>query len=96
MMFKRYLISAGPVILLLLFALTPVFAQPSEAATQSSEVVGKRLVFADGTTLDVDDAWKQGDDVFFSAAVPEEEAKKKFPKGWKSPKPYFRIVEQPK
>jgi alkyl hydroperoxide reductase subunit AhpC len=40
--------------------------------------------------------WKQGDDVFFSAAVPEEEARKKFPKGWKSPKPYFRIVEQPK
>lgn len=40
--------------------------------------------------------WKQGDDVFLSAAVPEEEARKKFPKGWKSPKPYFRIVEQPK
>lgn len=40
--------------------------------------------------------WKQSDDVFFSAAVPEEEARKKFPKGWKSPKPYFRIVEQPK
>jgi alkyl hydroperoxide reductase subunit AhpC len=40
--------------------------------------------------------WKQGDDVFLSAAVPEEEARTKFPKGWKSPKPYFRIVEQPK
>ncbi|MCD6074760.1 MAG: alkyl hydroperoxide reductase/Thiol specific antioxidant/Mal allergen [Rhodospirillales bacterium] len=40
--------------------------------------------------------WKQGDDVFLSAAVSEEEARKKFPKGWKSPKPYFRIVEQPK
>jgi alkyl hydroperoxide reductase subunit AhpC len=39
--------------------------------------------------------WIQGEDVFFSAAVPEEEARKKFPKGWKSPKPYFRIVEQP-
>src|SRR5690348_15731216 len=39
--------------------------------------------------------WKQGDDVFLSAAVSEEEARKKFPKGWKSPKPYFRIVEQP-
>jgi hypothetical protein len=34
--------------------------------------------------------------VFFSAAVPEEEAKKKFPGGWKSPKPYMRIVPQPK
>ena len=40
--------------------------------------------------------WKQGDDVFLSAAVSEEEARKKFPQGWKSPKPYFRIVEQPK
>jgi len=27
--------------------------------------------------------------------VPEDEARKKFPKGWKSPKPYFRIVAQP-
>ena len=66
MMFKRYLISAGPAILLLLFAVTPVFAQTSsEPATQPSEVVGKRIVFADGTTLDVDDAWKQGDDVWY-------------------------------
>ncbi|RIK99180.1 MAG: peroxidase [Proteobacteria bacterium] len=39
--------------------------------------------------------WKPGEDVFFSAAVPEDEARKKFPKGWKSPKPYFRIVAQP-
>jgi alkyl hydroperoxide reductase subunit AhpC len=39
--------------------------------------------------------WQQGEDVCFSAAVPEDEARKKFPKGWKSPKPYFRIVEQP-
>lgn len=65
MMFKRYLISAGPAILLLLFAMTPVVAQPSEAPTQSTEVVGKRIVFADGTTLDVDDAWKQGEDVWY-------------------------------
>ena len=64
-MFKRYLISAGPAILLLLFAMTPVLAQPSEASTQSTEVVGKRIVFADGTTLDVDDAWKQGEDVWY-------------------------------
>ncbi len=39
--------------------------------------------------------WKPGEDVFFSAAVPEDEARKKFPNGWKSPKPYFRIVAQP-
>jgi thioredoxin-dependent peroxiredoxin len=39
--------------------------------------------------------WKQGDDVIITAAVSDEDAKKKFPKGWKSPKPYLRITEQP-
>jgi alkyl hydroperoxide reductase subunit AhpC len=40
--------------------------------------------------------WKQGDDVMLLASVTEEEAKKKYPEGWKSPKPYIRIVAQPK
>ena len=40
--------------------------------------------------------WKQGEDVFFSAAVPRKRPARSYPKGWKSPKPYFRIVEQPK
>ena len=39
--------------------------------------------------------WKQGDDVIITAGVPDEEAKKKFPKGWKTPKPYIRIVNPP-
>ena len=65
-MIKRYLTSAGPAILLLLFTCATLVAQPSEAAaTQPSEVIGKRLIFADGTTLDVDDAWKQGDNVWY-------------------------------
>jgi soluble lytic murein transglycosylase-like protein len=61
-MIKRYIISAG---LLLLFTWAPVLAQPSETATQTPEVVGKRIVFTDGTTPDVDDAWKQGDNVWY-------------------------------
>ena len=40
--------------------------------------------------------WKQGEDVIISGAVKDEEAKKQYPEGWKSPKPYIRIVPQPK
>ena len=40
--------------------------------------------------------WKPGEDVIISGSVSDEEAKKKFPGGWKSPKPYIRIVPQPK
>lgn len=40
--------------------------------------------------------WKQGEDVIIVPAVPDDEARKKFPEGWKAPKPYLRIVPQPK
>jgi len=40
--------------------------------------------------------WKQGDDVIIAGSVSDEEAKKIYPEGWKSPKPYIRIVPQPK
>jgi thioredoxin-dependent peroxiredoxin len=40
--------------------------------------------------------WKQGDDVIIVPSVPDEEAKKKFPEGWKAPRPYIRFVHQPK
>jgi len=40
--------------------------------------------------------WKQGEDVIIVPAVSDEEARQKFPGGWKSPKPYLRIVPQPK
>ena len=39
--------------------------------------------------------WKQGEDVYLTAAVTEDEAKKLYPQGWKQPKPYIRIVPQP-
>jgi alkyl hydroperoxide reductase subunit AhpC len=39
--------------------------------------------------------WKQGEDVIIVPAVSDEDAKKKFPGGWKSPKPYLRITSQP-
>jgi alkyl hydroperoxide reductase subunit AhpC len=40
--------------------------------------------------------WKQGDEVIIVTSVSNEEAKQKYPGGWKSPKPYLRIVPQPK
>ena len=39
--------------------------------------------------------WKQGDDVIILPAVSDEEAKQKYPNGWKAPRPYLRIVAQP-
>ena len=39
--------------------------------------------------------WKQGDDVIILPAVSDDEAKKKYPGGWKAPRPYLRIVPQP-
>ena len=40
--------------------------------------------------------WKQGDDVVIVPSVSNDEAKQKYPGGWKSPKPYLRIVPQPR
>jgi thioredoxin-dependent peroxiredoxin len=40
--------------------------------------------------------WKQGDDVIIVGAVSDDEAKKIYPDGWKAPRPYLRIVPQPK
>jgi len=40
--------------------------------------------------------WKQGGDVIIVPSVSDEEAKKKYPAGWKAPRPYLRIVAQPK
>jgi alkyl hydroperoxide reductase subunit AhpC len=39
--------------------------------------------------------WKQGDDVIIAGSVTDDDAKKIYPKGWKAPKPYLRIVPQP-
>jgi thioredoxin-dependent peroxiredoxin len=40
--------------------------------------------------------WKQGDDVIILASVSDDAAKEKFPGGWKTLKPYLRVVPQPK
>src|SRR5215208_6649593 len=40
--------------------------------------------------------WKAGEDVIIAGSVSDEEAKQKYPGGWKAPRPYLRIVPQPK
>jgi len=39
--------------------------------------------------------WKQGEDVIIVPAVSDEEARKRYPDGWESPKPYMRFVPPP-
>ena len=39
--------------------------------------------------------WKPGDDVIIGGSVSDDEARKKYPGGWKAPRPYLRIVPQP-
>ena len=40
--------------------------------------------------------WKQGEDVIIAGSVSDDEAKETYPDGWESPKPYIRIVPQPR
>jgi alkyl hydroperoxide reductase subunit AhpC len=40
--------------------------------------------------------WKRGEDVIILASVSDDEARAQFPAGWKAPKPYLRIVPQPR
>jgi alkyl hydroperoxide reductase subunit AhpC len=40
--------------------------------------------------------WRPGEDVIISGSVSDEEAKQQYPGGWKAPRPYLRIVPQPK
>jgi alkyl hydroperoxide reductase subunit AhpC len=40
--------------------------------------------------------WQQGEDVIIAGSVSDEEARKTYPEGWKAPRPYIRIVPQPR
>jgi alkyl hydroperoxide reductase subunit AhpC len=39
--------------------------------------------------------WRQGDDVIIAGSVSDEEARQRYPQGWKAPRPYIRIVPPP-
>ncbi len=40
--------------------------------------------------------WKQGEDVIIAGSVSDDEAKQIYPDGWQAPRPYLRIVPQPR
>jgi alkyl hydroperoxide reductase subunit AhpC len=40
--------------------------------------------------------WRPGEDVIIAGSVSDEEAKKMYPQGWKAPRPWLRIVPQPR
>src|SRR5499426_1242433 len=40
--------------------------------------------------------WSQGEDVIIAGSVSDDEAKKVYPQGWRAPRPYIRIVPQPR
>jgi alkyl hydroperoxide reductase subunit AhpC len=40
--------------------------------------------------------WKSGEDVIIAGSVSDDEAKTIYPEGWKAPRPYIRIVPQPR
>ncbi|MGZ3411738.1 MAG: peroxiredoxin [Xanthobacteraceae bacterium] len=40
--------------------------------------------------------WKSGEDVVIASSVSDDDAKKIYPQGWKAPRPYLRIVPQPR
>jgi alkyl hydroperoxide reductase subunit AhpC len=40
--------------------------------------------------------WRQGEDVIIAGSVSDDEARERYPEGWKAPRPYIRIVPQPR
>jgi thioredoxin-dependent peroxiredoxin len=40
--------------------------------------------------------WRHGEDVIIAGSVSDEQARKMYPEGWKAPRPYLRIVPQPR
>ena len=40
--------------------------------------------------------WNNGDDVIIAGSVSDDEARETYPDGWEAPRPYIRIVPQPR
>jgi thioredoxin-dependent peroxiredoxin len=53
-----------------------------------------QLTFAHGVATPAN--WKPGEDVLIAGSVSDKEAAQKYPQGWKAPKPYVRIIPQPR
>jgi hypothetical protein len=57
-------------------------------------VIGS-LQLTDGHRVATPVIWKPGEDVIIVPAVSDEEARARFPRGWRAPKPYLRLTPQP-
>jgi alkyl hydroperoxide reductase subunit AhpC len=53
-----------------------------------------QLTAAHGVATPVN--WQQGEDVIIAGSVSDDEARKIYPDGWRAPRPYIRIVPQPR
>jgi soluble lytic murein transglycosylase-like protein len=51
--------------ILLILVACPAFNAQQQSSTPTGELIGKRIIFTDGATLDVDDTWKQGDTIWY-------------------------------
>jgi alkyl hydroperoxide reductase subunit AhpC len=63
--------------------------------TDNHKVVIDSLQLTDNHKVATPANWKQGDDVVIVPAVSDEDAKTRFPKGWRALKPYLRLTPQP-
>ena len=74
------------------------FTYPASTGRNFDEIlrVIDSLQLTDGYKVATPVNWKQGDDVIIAGSVSDDDAKKTYPNGWTSPKPYIRIVPQPK
>jgi alkyl hydroperoxide reductase subunit AhpC len=74
-----------------------MFAYPMSTGRNFTEVLRAldsiQLTAAHNVATPVN--WKNGDDVIIPTSVTDEDAKKKFPRGWKTLKPYLRVTAQP-
>lgn len=75
-----------------------MFAYPMSTGRNFAEVLRAldsiQLTAAHNVATPVN--WKNGDDVIIPTSVTDEDAKKKFPWGWKTLKPYLRVTAQPR
>jgi len=70
---------------------------PQSAGRNFAEILRllDSLQLSAGFSVSTPADWKDGDDVIIMPSVSDEQAKEKFPKGWKALKPYLRLTPQP-
>ena len=73
---------------------SPTRSRPAATSTRSS-ASSTRCSCRRATRVSTPVNWKDGEDVIIMPSVSDDDAKGKFPKGWKAIKPYLRLTPQP-